>query len=145
MKPKLIALRIYSILLLGLLSNTLTFSQNNVPAVKGVVKNDIGEPMAGVSVTIQDKKSYNSTTQTDEGGVFTFTNVAGTGPYTFTMSYIGFEKKVLNGYQNKNGEPINLTVVMESLGNKLNDVVVVGYGTQKKVNLTGAVGQIDAK
>jgi TonB-linked SusC/RagA family outer membrane protein len=67
------------------------------------------------------------------------------GTYTFTFTYVGYEKKVLTGYHYKKGDLITLAVKLEPAGGALNDVVIVGYGSQKKINLTGAVDQVSGE
>lgn len=132
--------------LLFLLLAPATFAQDKPPAVKGVVRNETEEPLLGVSVVVQNRQTkYTAATQTDATGMFAFTNLEPGGPYTFTFTYIGYEKKLLSGYQYKAGEVITLKVKMEPSASALNDVVVVGYGTQKKINLTGAVDQVTSE
>lgn len=142
MKQMLYYFKPISYLLLLLLTQ-LAMAQEKQPAVKGIIKNDKGEALEGVSVTVQNKASkYHNSTQTNAQGVFVFNVLEEGGPYSFTFSYVGYEKKVLNGYHYKKDEMITLAVKLEQAGNALSDVVVVGYGTQKKVNLTGAVDQV---
>ena len=129
-----------------LLLSQAAFAQDKPPAVKGVVRNETEQPMVGVSVVVQNRQTkYSAATQTDVTGMFVFTNLEPGGPYTFTFTYIGYEKKMLGGYQYKPGEAITLKVKMDLSTNALNDVVVVGYGTQKKINLTGAVDQVSSE
>ncbi len=105
-------------------------------AVKGVVLDaSTQEPLIGVSVVDRDNKSNGVSTNID--GEFTI-NVPANGVLTF--SYIGYTPKQVN----VNGQT-NLTVAMESSMQNLEEVVVIGYGTQKKVDLTGAVGVVDMK
>lgn len=129
--------------LLWLLLAHQSFAQEKQPAVKGLIKDEKGLIMPSVSVMVQNKSNqFSTSTQTNEAGVFTFNTLEPGGPYTFTFSFIGYEKKVLEGYQYKQGEMITLSVKLEPTPSAMNDVVVVGYGTTKKVNLTGAVDQV---
>lgn len=128
--------------LLWLLLAQQTFSQDKQPAVKGIIKDEKGTPMPSVSVTVLNKSNqHTASTQTNEAGVFTFNTLDAGGPYTFTFSYVGYERKVLEGYQYKNGEMITLAVKLDPSSSRMNEIVVVGYGTQKRLNLTGAVDQ----
>src|SRR5690606_5987535 len=82
-------------------------------------------------------KNDKASTVSDAEGRFTI--VAPSSESVITITYVGyqvFETKVGNGI---------LNVEMVSLDNDLNEVVVVGYGTQKKAHLTGAVETIKAK
>jgi len=99
--------------------------------VKGVVSNNKGEPMAGVSINL---KGTNTGTFTDAGGTYTLT---ATGDGVLIFSNVGFVTREV--------AVANRTVVNQQLevdDASLGEVVVVGYGTQKKVSLTGAVSQI---
>ncbi|MDF2190346.1 TonB-dependent receptor [Paraflavitalea sp. CAU 1676] len=114
-------------------------------AARGIVRDEKNEPVAGATVTVENKSaSFSATSQTDGEGAFSFTDLATGGTYTFVVSHLGFEKQELKGYRYE-GKPIILSVQLLSTSSQLTDVVVVGYGTQKKANLTGAVGQVDAK
>jgi TonB-linked SusC/RagA family outer membrane protein len=129
--------------LLWLLLAHQSFSQEKQPAVKGIIKDESGAPLPSVSVMVQNKNTqFSASAQTNQAGVFVFTTLDPGGPYTFTFSYVGYEKKVLEGYQYKQGEMITLSVKLDPAASSMNDIVVVGYGTTKKVNLTGAVDQV---
>lgn len=104
-------------------------------AVSGVVKDESGLELPGVSVVV---KGTARGTTTDGNGKYQLTvPSAGT---TLVFSFVGYgSKEELVG----NRSTINLNLSGED--KILNEVVVVGYGTQQKVNLTGAVGVADAK
>ena len=79
-------------------------------------------------------------TITDQDGNFELKGVS--YPVTLVVSFIGLsDSEVL--LENASQSPCK--VVLAEDQNYLNEVVVVGYGTQKKVNLTGAVGVVDGK
>jgi TonB-linked SusC/RagA family outer membrane protein len=103
--------------------------------IKGTVRsaND-GEPLIGVSVVV---KGTTTGTITDVNGQF---SIKANTKSTLVFSYIGYEKKdiVVSGSE-------ALVVQLSEDTKKLDEVVVVGYGVQKKVNLTGAVSAIDGK
>ena len=101
---------------------------------KGVVKDATGEPIIGASVSVKGTKNA---TVTDLDGVFTLQGV--TKGTTIVVSYIGF----VNSEVKWNGTSLNVTLAEDTQG--LEEVVVVGYGTQKKVNLSGAVANVDGK
>ncbi|WP_315824542.1 SusC/RagA family TonB-linked outer membrane protein [Paraflavitalea speifideaquila] len=102
--------------------------------------------MAGVSVTIQNRAAgFSKTVQTDEKGIFALSTLTVGGPYSFAFSYAGYEKKLLTGYQYNEEEEISLAVQLAPLPKQLDEVVVVGYGTQKKVTVTGAVTTLTSR
>ncbi|MEO5892236.1 MAG: TonB-dependent receptor [Ferruginibacter sp.] len=103
--------------------------------ITGSVKTANGQPLAGATVT---QTSTTNTTVTDADGMFKL-NVT-SQKNTVEVSYIGYTKVAVS-LKNKT----NLDVILQDVNATLDDVVVVGYGTQKKVNLTGAVSSVSAK
>ncbi len=99
--------------------------------VKGQVKDSHGDPIIGATVMV--KGSTNGTV-TDIDGNFTLNNVS---HGTLVISYVGFASKEVS-YQS--GE--SMSVTMKEDYKALDEVVVVGYGTQKKANLTGSVASV---
>lgn len=104
-------------------------------SVSGTIKDTNGEPLVGVSIL---EKGTTNGVSTDVNGNFT---IRLSNPNaTLSLSYIGYvAKEVAVSNQNV------LNITMEEDGTELEQVVVVGYGTQKKVNLTGAVSTVDAE
>jgi len=102
-------------------------------SISGLVKNVAGEPIAGASIL---NTSTGKSTQTDANGAFIIQGKIG---QLLKISIVGFETQQLKI------ESTTLTIKMVSTDQSLDEVIVVGYGKQKKVNLTGAVTQIDSK
>lgn len=114
----------------------------NASTVKGLVIDEQNKPIPGVSVTAKNLNgSPVLNTQTDLDGVFQFKALE-SGSYIFIIRYVGFETQTLSGYNLKTGEIITLSAKLKEESSRLNDVVVVGFGTQKKANLTGAVAVV---
>src|SRR4051812_37410413 len=90
-----------------------------------------GEPLSGVSV-----QSKNKTVTTDANGKFSIEAAAGE---TITLSYVGMQPVSIK----VNNASKNLNLEMEESINDLNTVVVTGYKTEKKVDLTGAVSVVN--
>lgn len=112
------------------------------PAVKGVVQDSTGQFLFGVTVgAINTASGYTTGVVTDEKGVFQFGQLP-EGPYTFRFSSIGYAPKEMTGYSIRPGMHLALAVKMEKDNKALDEVIVVGYGTQKRANLTGAVDQV---
>ena len=104
--------------------------------VKGVVMEPNGEPAIGATVLEKGKPSNGTSTNID--GEFSL-NVASLKSSSLEVSYIGMENKVVK-IDGKN----NLLIELKYAGGfALDEVVIVGYGTQKKINATGAVKTID--
>ena len=109
-----------------------TIQQTSV--LKGTVEDDMG-PVTGASVVI---KGTSNGTITDLNGAFSLSNV--TKGDVITFSFIGYETKEI-----KYTGQTTLKVKLSDDTQLLDEVVVVGFGTQKKVNVTGAVGVVDSK
>lgn len=103
-------------------------------ACKGVVKDTNGESVIGASVVV---KGTGTGSITDIDGNFYIPNVAHGA--TLEISFVGYQTVTMVW----NGQP--LEVVLHEDSQALEEVVVVGYGTQKKVNLTGAVESVDSE
>ena len=124
-----------TILLLLLLSLTSMVSAQQFTLTGSVVDKN-NEPIIGASVLI---KGTNNGIITDLDGNFTLKNVSKGN--VISISYIGYQSQniTINGAQ----KPLIITLNEDT--KTLDEVVVVGFGTQKKVNLTGAVATVDLK
>ena len=100
--------------------------------VTGVVTDEAGEPLIGATVLEKGKQNGAAT---DIDGNFKF-NVSSSNA-TLMVSYVGYatQEVKLNG-------KTNLTIVLKEDSQVLEDVVVVGYGTQKKSDITGSVASL---
>jgi len=122
------------LLLLGLFisASATLHAQNNI-TVTGTVTNEKSEPVPNISILV---KGTNNGATTDEKGNYLL-KVADSNA-VLTFSSIGYE---IQEAKVGNQSTINITLKSGEAG-KLTDVVVVGYGTQKKVTVTGAVAQV---
>src|ERR1700749_2164724 len=112
-------------------------------SVRGIVRNENGEPLGNVTVVAKNTTTgLTSGSATDTAGLFRFSKLPSNGHYSFSFSSIGFETQTLSGYEIKESSAITILVKLKTQSGALNEVVVVGYGTQKKANLTGAVAQV---
>ncbi|HEY8972302.1 MAG TPA: SusC/RagA family TonB-linked outer membrane protein, partial [Puia sp.] len=102
--------------------------------VSGTVKDINGAPLPGVSVTI---KGTSSGTQTDAAGHFSINAAKGV---RLLFSSVNFEPRELVV-----GDGSDYTISLKPVSSDLSDVVVIGYGSQKKVDLTGSVATISSK
>jgi len=107
------------------------------PVINSIVKGHVADsvsklPLAKVSVQI---KGITNGTASDNNGAFTL-YTAQRFPFTVVITSVGYEAKEVI----VSGSPIN--VLLKPVSGQLEDVVVVGYGTQKRSDLTGAVASI---
>lgn len=107
----------------------------NAQKVTGTVTDEKGQPLPGVTVK---QKGTSIGTVTDNNGKYAITVPDGNGVLQF--SYIGFTSQDVA----INSRTV-IDVQLKELPKSLNEVVVVGYGTQKRVDLTGAVGSVNSK
>lgn len=128
------------------LYSTSSTAQSVINVVKGIVQNNNNEPLPGVSVVIKNSKTnYTSGTSTDSSGNFFFPGITSGGPYSFTFSTVGYEPQTLSGYNIRDDKGLSLSVRMKSDIASLDQVVVVGYGTARRKDLTGSVGSVSSK
>ncbi|HBF05416.1 MAG TPA: SusC/RagA family protein, partial [Prevotella sp.] len=116
------------------LMNRVQVQQQQTIKVSGIVSDAEG-PIIGASIVEQGTKSNGTVSDLD--GKFTLSVKPGA---TLVISYMGYKKVEVRA---EAGKLIQVKMVQDS--EALGEVVVVGFGTQKKVNLTGAVDVIDNK
>lgn len=102
--------------------------------VSGIVKDATGETIIGANVSV---KGTTTGTITDIDGKFSLNVPAGS---TLKISYIGYQD-----FETVITTQSTLDVVLKVDSKTLDEVVVVGFGSQKKVNVTGAVAWLDLK
>ena len=129
----------YSILEGGQISLTASATSKKTTSglVKGKVVDAEGLPLIGVSVSVKNSDK-NVGAITDIDGNFEFENIASNSILIF--NYLGFTRKE----QAVDGKT-NLKVVMQESSEMLDDVVVVGYGTMEKRELTSSVSSLKSK
>lgn len=110
----------------------LSYSQNGV--ISGNITSDTGEPLIGVSVIL---KNTTIGTTSDQNGSYSINVPDGRGVLVF--SSVGFVSQEIP----ITGSILNVTLIEDS--KLMDELVVVGYGTQKKVNLTGAVSSVSMR
>lgn len=117
---------IFNLCLVFLLAFTLSAYAQNTRTVTGTVMDDLGEPIIGAAVKVVDSPVG---TVTDIDGKFSLSVKEGS---KLTISFIGYISQTITNLNNPK------IVLMEDVA-KLDEVVVVGYGTQKMKNVTGAI------
>lgn len=123
-------------LLLCLLALSTAFGQVGQDQVTGMVTDQSGEALIGVNILVE---GTNNGTSTDLNGEFTLQNV-NLNSASLLVSYIGYKTTRLP----LAGEN-NLNITLESDTELLDEIVVVGYGTQSREELTTSVSKLDEK
>ena len=119
--------------LLLFIASSSTFAQTS-KIIKGKITDDNGTVLPGASVHV---KNTNKGVITDVNGAFAIEAAEGA---VLTISSVGYE-----GGEIKVGKKSDYTLNLKSISQSLNQVIVVGYGTQKRSTLTGAIASISSK
>ncbi|RYF96963.1 MAG: SusC/RagA family TonB-linked outer membrane protein [Chitinophagaceae bacterium] len=122
----------FSLLFIIQLNSAVVFAQ--VKTVTGTVNDAKGTPMIGVNVTV---KGTNAGAITDSRGIYSVSAAPGS---VLMFSFAGY-----NGVEQTVDSRATIDVSLTENPQSLENVVVIGYGTQKKVNLSGSVSQVSGK
>ena len=122
-----------AVLFIGAVASLQVAAQNQTSRISGIVVSN-GEPVIGASVMV---KNTSVGSATDIDGNFT---IQAASDAVLVVSAIGYQTKevAVNGAS-------TLNITLEESSTLLEDAVVVGYGVQKKVNLTGAVASVSTE
>jgi TonB-linked SusC/RagA family outer membrane protein len=121
------------LLMIGVFSLFNSYAQTKT--ITGSVSDDKGQPLIGATVTIKNTKIAATT---DASGKFSI-QVPPTGK-TFVISFVGMDDREL-----AIGARTSFTVSMKQSDAALSDVVVIGYGSQKRGDVNGAISSLSAK
>ena len=121
-----------SIVISGMHDATTSTPQGEKRKIQGVVKDDNGEPIIGATIAVV---GTNELAVTDFDGNFTINAPKGG---KIKVSYLGFMDQVLPATD-------KMDIAMVEDAQALNEVVVVGYGTMKRSDMTGALSSVDTK
>ncbi len=104
------------------------------PAVSGTVSDESGQPLPGVTVVV---KGTTRGTVTNADGEYSIANIPEDA--TLVFSFVGMQTQEVEA-----GNQSNIDVVLTGATIGIEEVVAVGYGTQKKVTLTGSISSIES-
>lgn len=124
--------RLTSTLLVGAFC-TMAFAQSS--RITGIIKDSKGEPLIGASILVKGSKTGSIT---DLEGKYSLSNVKPGD--VLVVSYIGYEPQEI-----KVGSQKNLSVILKEVQNNLDELVVIGYQTVRRKDLTGSVASVTGK
>lgn len=130
MNRLLLLKRVYSTFLLSMLC-VLAFAQGK--QISGIIKDSAGEPMIGVNVLV---KGTTNGTITDFDGKFVIQDVKDSD--VLTVTYVGYVSQSIAV-----GNKSSFNIILKEDTEALDEVVVIGYGTVKKRDLTGSVSSVN--
>src|SRR5690606_27147084 len=137
---------IYPLLIYGLLS---VFQESNAQtttrATGKVISND-GVAIPGATIDVLDTKSNKKQTfGTDEEGMFTLTGLSTEGNYNIYVHHVGYQRDSVMHFVAKTGQTNTILVRLAVDDTHIDEVVVIGYGSVQKKDLTGAISSVDGK
>ncbi|HEY4063999.1 MAG TPA: TonB-dependent receptor [Puia sp.] len=113
--------------------------------VSGIVRNDEGSAVEAVTVVVKNARTgFSAATQTDSTGLFKFFGLQSGDDYGFTFSSVGYEDFIQLHNHLRPASDFSISVRLKTTSKNLNDVVVIGYGTIRRRDLTGSVAGIKA-
>lgn len=111
--------------------------------VTGIVKNEKQEVLEGATVkAILGNEKQIASTKTNAEGLFMFSNLEIGRPYSFIIDYVGMSSDTLKDYNLESNSNISLSITLKNGIKKLDDIVVIGYGTARKQDLSAAVATV---
>ncbi|RZK92847.1 MAG: TonB-dependent receptor [Pedobacter sp.] len=113
--------------------------------ITGIVKDETGQPLIGSSILLLNTKTNEKKgVMVNADGKFSISGLTANVPYNISASFIGYTTKTIENYILKAGEQATLLIQLAPESAKLTDVVIVGYGSQKKKDVTTAIASIKA-
>lgn len=124
--------------ILFLLCSCLTVYAQDKVIVNGIIVDETGEPVIGVSVILREDRKIGTVTDMDGNFSLTVPNIKG----TLIISYIGMKPLEIK-IDGRRTSP--LRIVLEENTGQLDEVIIVGYGQQRKASVVGAITQTSGK
>ncbi|WP_159466782.1 TonB-dependent receptor [Dyadobacter sp. 3J3] len=121
-------------------------AQSMTAQIKGAVVSMKGEELPGVTITMQQTGvATKDFTTTNEKGLFTIGNLAIGKIYDFSFSSVGFDTYFLKDFKINQQDNNSMIIRLTESATSLDQVLVVGYGTQSKRNVTGSISRVASK
>jgi len=129
-----------------LLAVVLVHAQVTTSSLTGTVFEPDGQTAIGTSIKATHVPSGTTySTLTNESGRYTISNMRIGGPYTVEITYIGFQKEVIQNITLQLGQPFVLDATLSEGGTQLSEVVIMGQGSKLNTNRTGASTNISTE
>lgn len=129
-------------LLVVLFAGSLAQAQSTL-SLQGVVQSEAGEALAGVSISGKDSATGQTfTIMSDEKGMFRIASLPVGNVYDFEFTHVGYNTYYLRSFKIMAGQNNSLLIRMAPADKSLDQVVVVGYGSQQRRFVTGSVAKV---
>ncbi len=136
-------LSLLTCLLLGL-ATLPAQAQKKTGKLKGIITNEAGVYLSNVSVDIRNTSGHTASTMSDSLGIFEVNGLAIDSMYTLSFSMVGYKTTEMRDVLIKaGGSSILVQMIAKDTATGMNAVVVVGYGKQRKITLTGAQSTVN--
>src|SRR5690606_38286576 len=141
-KNRLLCMMKRSMIMLLLMPFVSVAQQSSV--IRGPVRDSGGQPLAGVTVEVMDGvQSRRLQASTNDKGIFSLGGLTAWKSYDVTFNRLGYERYVERGFLVRAGDNNSLLVRMSVGSEKVDEVVVVGYGTQRRALVTSAISKMN--
>ncbi|MGJ1411547.1 SusC/RagA family TonB-linked outer membrane protein [Sphingobacterium thalpophilum] len=137
----------YGSLLLMCMLSLGSYAQNKAAGlIKGVVIDEQGNPLSSVTVSILDSlRGVISNQSTTANGMFEIKQLLVGDTVFVNFNSVGFKTQQLKNFIVKGNDNNSLLIMLAKDNTNLDEVVVVGFGKQRKITLTGAVASVETK
>lgn len=129
--------------MLWLMVPLMSFAQQST-IIRGTVMDNSGQPLAGVTVEVVDSlQSRRFQASTNDKGIFSLAGLTAGNSYQVAFNRIGYERYLERNFLVRAGDNNSLLVRMSEVSEKVEEVVVVGYGTQRRALVTSAISKMN--
>ncbi|MFZ4262190.1 SusC/RagA family TonB-linked outer membrane protein [Sphingobacterium sp. HJSM2_6] len=113
--------------------------------IQGKILSESGISLGGATIRTKLNKSGKiNNVLADDQGIFTLRDILLNERYTLYFDHIGYESDSIQNYQVLSSEYNSLLIRLVQKSNRIDDIVVIGYGTQTRRTITGAISSINA-
>jgi hypothetical protein len=132
--------------LVGCVAHSKVFAQTSQAGISGTVVDDKKETIPGATVQARNEATgFTTYTVTNPQGEYTFKQLPLGGPYTVTISFVGFGTQKKSGYTLNLSDVLHLDVQLQTAANELDAVVVTGSSMQNNIPNLGASTAVSAR
>ncbi|PWV51962.1 TonB-dependent receptor [Chitinophaga sp. S165] len=143
MKPICISILL---LLLCCFTRSQLSAQTTQASITGVVTDESKQLIPGASVLVRNESTgFSSRTVTNTKGEFSLKELPLGGPYTITISFVGYSEQKRTGYSLNQGDLVKVNVEMKSSAVSMNEITVSGSGLKNKTENFGAATTVTAR